>query len=100
MGRQGNRLLSKLTLTADASSQPATTGTLTNNNSFNQAALRLRHAMFKITWPDREVLFGQYWSINSELIPDVADSGAYCLYGATQLRIPQVRYTQKFTDYL
>ena len=45
------------------------------------------------------MLFGQYWSINSELIPDTADSGAYCLYGATQLRIPQVRYTQKFTEY-
>jgi len=26
--------------------------------------------MFKINWPDREVLFGQYWSVNSELIPD------------------------------
>ena len=45
------------------------------------------------------MLFGQYWSINSELIPDTADSGAYCLYGGTQLRIPQVRYTQKFADY-
>ena len=55
--------------------------------------------MFKITWPDRELLFGQYWSVNSELIPDVADSGAYCLYGSTQLRLPQVRYTQKFTDF-
>jgi hypothetical protein len=76
-----------------------TTGTTTNSNYFNQAMLRLRHAMFKITWPDRELLFGQYWSVMSELIPDVADSGAFCLYGATQLRIPQVRYTQKFTDY-
>lgn len=65
---------------------------------FNQARLRLRHAMFKIAWPDREVLFGQFWSINSELIPETADSGAYCLYGATQLRLPQVRYTHKFTD--
>ncbi len=55
--------------------------------------------MFKITWPDKELLFGQYWSVMSELIPDVADSGAYCLYGSTQLRLPQVRYTQKFTDF-
>jgi len=38
----------------------------TFDSSFNQAKLRLRHAMFKIDWPDREVLFGQYWSINSE----------------------------------
>ncbi|MGQ9919994.1 MAG: hypothetical protein ACUVRZ_01560 [Desulfobacca sp.] len=65
---------------------------------FNQARLRLRHAMFKIAWPDREILFGQFWSVNSELIPDTADSGAYCLYGSTQLRLPQVRYTHKFTD--
>jgi hypothetical protein len=68
----------------------------TNDSSYNQAKLRLRHAMFKIVWPDREVLLGQYWSINSEMTPDTADSGAYCLYGATQVRIPQVRYTQKF----
>lgn len=65
---------------------------------FNQARLRLRHAMFKIAWPDREILFGQFWSVNSELIPDIADAGAFCLYGATQLRLPQVRYTHKFTD--
>jgi hypothetical protein len=75
-----------------------TTGTSTNDSSFSQAKLRLRHAMFKINWPDREVMFGQYWSINSEMTPETTDSGAYCLYGATQLRIPQVRYTQKFTD--
>ena len=81
-----------------AGSQPANNGNLTNNNSFSQAALRLRHAMFKINWPDKELLFGQYWDIMSELIPDVADSGAYCLYGATQLRVPQIRYTQMFTD--
>ncbi len=37
-----------------------TTGTSTNDSSFNQAKLRLRHAMFKITWPEQEVLFGQY----------------------------------------
>jgi hypothetical protein len=82
-----------------AGGSTTTLGGSTNNNSFNQAALRLRHAMFKINWPDRELLFGQYWSVMSELIPDVADSGAYCLYGSTQLRLPQVRYTQKFTDF-
>jgi hypothetical protein len=52
--------------------------------------------MFKIAWSEQEVLFGQYWSINSEMIPETADSGGYAMYGATQLRIPQVRYTQKF----
>jgi hypothetical protein len=73
-------------------------GVATSSGSFNQAVFRLRHAMFKINWPDREILFGQYWSVLSEMIPETADSGAYCLYGATQLRLPQVRYTQKFSD--
>lgn len=72
--------------------------TATNESSFNQAKLRLRHAMFKMAWTDREIIFGQFWSINSEMIPETADSGAYCLYGATQLRIPQVRYTHKFDN--
>ncbi|MBM4286619.1 MAG: hypothetical protein FJ135_00470 [Deltaproteobacteria bacterium] len=70
-----------------------------DGSSFNQAKLRLRHAMFKMAWPDREIILGQFWSVNSELIPETADSGGYCLYGATQLRNPQVRYTQKFLDY-
>ena len=52
--------------------------------------------MFKIAWSEQELLFGQYWSVNSELIPETADSGGYAMYGATQLRLPQVRYTQKF----
>jgi hypothetical protein len=73
-------------------------GIATADSSFNQAKLRLRHAMFKMAWPDREIILGQFWSINSELIPETADSGAYCLYGATQLRNPQVRYTQKFDN--
>jgi hypothetical protein len=81
-----------------ASSGAANNGQSTWDSSFGQAKLRLRHAMFKIAWPDREWLFGQYWSVNSEMTPDTADSGGYCLYGATQLRIPQVRYTQKFMD--
>ncbi len=70
-----------------------------NESSFNQAKLRLRHAMFKMAWSDREIIFGQFWSINSEMIPEVADSGAYCLYGATQLRLPQVRYTHIFKPF-
>jgi hypothetical protein len=76
-----------------------TTGVTVNNSSFNQAALRLRHAMFKINWPYNELIFGQYWSVNSELIPDVADSGAFCYYGSTQFRLPQVRWTHKFNDF-
>jgi hypothetical protein len=68
----------------------------TTDSPFIQAKIRLRHAMFKITWPDRELLFGQYWSINSELPTETADSGGFCAYGATQLRVPQIRYTHKF----
>jgi len=32
------------------------------------------------------------------VIPEIADGSGYCFYGATQLRVPQVRYTQKFSD--
>ena len=81
-----------------ASTNASTLGPAVNDSSFNQAKLRLRHAMFKIIWPRREILFGQYWSMNSEMIPDVAHTSGYCLYGSTLFRVPQVRYTQKFTD--
>jgi hypothetical protein len=82
----------------DFDGQAVTQPANTVDSTFNQAKLRLRHAMFKINWPDREILFGQFWSVNSELIPETADSQAYALYGATQLRLPQVRFTYKFTD--
>ena len=86
-------------LNAPVAGGNTSTGVFVASGSFNQAVLRLRHAMFKITWPDREVLFGQYWSVNSELLPDVADSGAFDYFGGTQFRLPQVRYTQKFASY-
>lgn len=77
---------------------PAAANVEARASSPNQAKLRLRHAMFRMNWPDSELLFGQFWSMNSELIPETTDPGAFCLYGATQLRLPQVRFTQKFLD--
>jgi hypothetical protein len=84
--------------TAVTSVATAANNVVVVDSPFVQAKIRLRHAMFKIAWDQAELLFGQYWSINSELGPDTTDSGAYCLYGATQLRIPQVRFTGKFGD--
>ena len=77
---------------------PAAANVESRGSSANQAKLRLRHAMFRFNWPDTELLLGQYWSMNSELIPETTDPGGYCLYGATQLRLPQIRLTQKFLD--
>ncbi len=64
--------------------------------SENEGALRLRHAMFRLNWPETELMLGQYWSLLSEWSPDVIDGGAFCQSGAFSLREPQIRITQKF----
>lgn len=66
--------------------------------SVNQGVLRLRHAMFRLNWPETELLIGQYWSMLSEWSPEVIDGGAMGMSGAFVLREPQVRITQKFLD--
>jgi len=64
--------------------------------SENQATPRLRHAMFRLNWPETELMLGNYWSLLSEWSPDVIDGGAMCQSGAFSLREPQIRLTQKF----
>jgi hypothetical protein len=80
-----------------------TTATAGNNRTTvdsgpntSQGVLRLRHAMFRLNWPETELMFGQYWGALSEWGPDVIDGGAMCLYGFQSLREPQIRLTQKF----
>ena len=31
---------------------------------------RLRHAMFRLNWPETELMFGQYWGMFSEFAPE------------------------------
>ncbi|MDD3582252.1 MAG: hypothetical protein PHW74_14710 [Desulfobacca sp.] len=58
--------------------------------------LRIRHAMFRLNWPETELMMGKYWSMLTEEIPETANFGACTTAGAPFLRTPQIRLTQKF----
>ncbi|MEJ2673431.1 MAG: hypothetical protein P8168_14800 [Deltaproteobacteria bacterium] len=62
----------------------------------SKARIGLRHAMFRLNWPDTELMMGQYWSVMTEEIPETANFGAATSSGQPFLRIAQVRLTQKF----
>jgi hypothetical protein len=65
-------------------------------DTLNFGNFRLRHAMFRLNWPETELLFGQYWGFFSEFTPETAaDSGCQFVGSATH-RPPQIRLTQKF----
>lgn len=70
---------------------PGASGDSTDTGTF-----RLRHAMFRLNWPETEVLAGQYWSFFSEFFPEVAADGGGHYRGANVYRPAQVRITQKF----
>ena len=57
---------------------------------------RLRHAMFRLNWPETELLFGQYWSMLCEWWPEVAQDGPFQSTGIPTARLAQIRVTQKF----
>ncbi len=57
---------------------------------------RLRHAMFRLNWPETELLFGQYWSFMNEFAPESAQDGGFQFHGQPTHRLPQIRLTQKF----
>jgi hypothetical protein len=58
--------------------------------------VRVRHAMFRLDWPETELLLGQYWGLFDNYIPDGAQDGAMIPYTTAFDRIPQIRLTQKF----
>jgi hypothetical protein len=62
----------------------------------NKARLGLRHAFFRLNWPDTELLMGQYWSLLTEEIPETVSFGADTVSGQPFLRTPQIRLTQVF----
>ncbi len=70
---------------------PAGSGDSTDVGTF-----RLRHAMFRLNWPETELMFGQYWSFFSEFFPEVAADGGGHYRGVNVYRPAQVRLTQKF----
>jgi hypothetical protein len=61
-----------------------------------KARIGLRHAIFRLNWPDTELMMGQYWSVLTEEIPETANFGAGTTGGQPFLREPQIRLTQTF----
>ena len=57
---------------------------------------RLRHAMFRLNWPETELLMGQYWGLFSNWWIESAEDGPFITLGSALDRIPQIRVTQKF----
>jgi hypothetical protein len=62
----------------------------------NSYVPRMRHAMFRLNWPETELLMGQYWSMFCEWWPEVAQDGPFQGTGIPTARLPQIRVTQKF----
>jgi len=60
----------------------------------NKARLGVRHAFFKLNWPETELLMGAYWSVLTEEVPETANFGACTTAGQPFLREPQIRLTQ------
>ncbi len=57
---------------------------------------RLRHAMFRLNWPETELLMGQYWGFFSEYAPETTGDADLMFHGWANQRTPQIRLTQKF----
>jgi len=62
--------------------------------SENKARIGLRHAMFRLNWPETELMMGAYWSMLTEEVPETANFGAITTAGAPFCREPQIRLTQ------
>jgi hypothetical protein len=58
--------------------------------------VRVRHAMFRLNWPETELLMGLYWSLISEDGPEAAKPGTSGIPGILWYREPQIRLNQKF----
>ncbi len=52
--------------------------------------------MFRLNWPETELLFGQYWSMLCEWWPETAQDGPFQATGIPTARLAQIRVTQKF----
>jgi hypothetical protein len=68
-------------------------GATSASNSYQP---RLRHAMFRLDWPETQLLFGQYWSMFSQWYPELLQDGPFQMTGTPTARLPQIRLTQKF----
>src|SRR4030042_1182120 len=64
--------------------------------SADTGAFRLRHAMFRLNWPETQLLIGQYWSFLSEFSPEVAQDSGFQFRGAFSRRLAQLSIVQNF----
>jgi len=78
---------------ANGAAVPTATG---GPDSADTGAFRLRHAMFRLTWPETELMLGQYWSFFGEFFPEGLNDGSYHYRGCNVYRPAQIRVTQKF----
>jgi hypothetical protein len=77
----------------DTAERPIAGTSFTLSNSYTP---RLRHAMFRFSWPTSELLFGQYWSMFCEWYAEGAQDGPLQMTGTPTHRLAQIRFTQKF----
>ncbi len=66
------------------------------NSASNNYTPRLRHAFFRLNWPETELLFGQTWGYFSEFYPESVQDGPFQFHGCATQRLPQIRVTQTF----
>ena len=57
---------------------------------------RLFNAMFRLNWPETELMLGQYWTMFCEYGPEDAQVAGLNNHGRLLARVPQIRLTQKF----
>jgi len=69
---------------------------IASGGASNAYTPRMRHAMFRMNWPETELLMGQYWSLFSQWFPETAQDGAFQITGTPTARLAQIRLTQKF----
>jgi hypothetical protein len=62
----------------------------------NKPRIRVRHTMFRLNWPETELMMGLYWSLLSEDAPEAAKPGTSGITGILWFREPQIRLSQKF----
>jgi hypothetical protein len=74
----------------------ATGGTGIAKSASGSYTPRMRHAMFRLDWPETELMMGQYWSMFCEWGPELAQAGALQVTGSPVARLAQIRLTQKF----
>lgn len=68
----------------------------TRQSASNSFVPRMRHAFFRLDWPETQILFGQYWGTFCDFYPESVQDGPYQFHGCATQRLAQVRVTQKF----